>query len=67
MNNANAAARREAGEIYNAAAKTTGIYYDPTDDTASKVDLLVVEHILRAVLQTLTPEQRTAILAKVTR
>jgi predicted SpoU family rRNA methylase len=61
------AARRVAVEIYKAADKAIGIYYDPHADVASKIDLEISAHILRAVLETLTTEQRAAILAKVTR
>jgi hypothetical protein len=55
-----ARARQQAGDIYRAASKA--VVYDG-DDT--KFDLEVVEHILRAVLEVLTPEQRAQILKKV--
>ncbi|MES2384490.1 MAG: hypothetical protein V4593_08070 [Pseudomonadota bacterium] len=59
-----AAARRDAGDIYKAATKCCA-WRHCVDSFASAEDVLVVEHILRAMLEVLTPEQRASILAKV--
>jgi hypothetical protein len=56
--------KREAGRIYKAAVQAVVDDVNAADGT---LDLLVVEHILRAVLEVLSPEQRASILRKVSR
>lgn len=58
-------ARRESSEIYLAASKAV-VNEGPYVST-SKFDGDVVEHMLRAVIEVLTPEQRALILKKVSR
>ncbi len=55
--------RQEASTIYKAAAQR--VVYNP--HTAYKFDLEVVEHILRAMLEVMTPEQRLQVLDRVMR
>jgi hypothetical protein len=60
-------ARREAGQIYLAArARVESDLIPPQSALEDLVaDTLTVEHIMRAIVETLTAEQRAAILEKV--
>jgi hypothetical protein len=57
--------RQDAREIYLAAQSACCTCGTGPSASASQDDLLVVEHILRAVIEVLTPEQRAEVLAKV--
>lgn len=57
--------RQDAREIYLAAAQACSDYDPAGQEPACRGDLLVVEHLLRAVIEVLTPEQRAEVLQKV--
>jgi hypothetical protein len=54
-------AKRDAGKIYKAAADRVGGGHQSQVEN----DLLIVECILRAMLEVMTPEQRACVLLKV--
>lgn len=56
--------RQEAGDIYRTARRRMG-WQAEEFDKVNAGDMLTIEHIVRAMLEVLTPEQRAQILAKV--